>query len=313
MKPSRSSRGSRFARAHALWRSRLGRSTLKYAPQHGAARAAASMSASSRTTMGPLPEASMIARLRPAVFTIFSAVADDPMKPIASIPGWLTNSAPKVPSPGRMLTSGRDSRPPRILRPLPATSGGVCAGGLTTIALPVARPRSHEFREHEHGEVPGDHDAPGADRLVEGPHPLCGVVGGHCLAVEADGILRVQVKELRGLVDVTVGLGERPPLLEGEEPERSWSRRAEMRSPTRCSIFRALPDPVLLQERCADCAAATARSRSALPGAATEAMTLPVTGLTTSAVRPSAASTYRPARYSWVWGTAMVRGSMVLM
>jgi len=39
------------------------------------------MSASSSTISGPLPEHSMIGRLRPALAWIFAPVAEEPMKP----------------------------------------------------------------------------------------------------------------------------------------------------------------------------------------------------------------------------------------
>ncbi len=89
------------------------------------------------------------------VFTIFSAVADDPMKPIASIPGWLTNSAPKVPSPGRMLTSPAGTPASSSTSTAASSVRGVCAGGLTTIALPVARPGATNSENMSTGKFQG--------------------------------------------------------------------------------------------------------------------------------------------------------------
>ena len=50
------------------------------------------------------------------------------------------------------------------------------------------------------------------------------------------------------------------------------------------------------------CAAARARSRSAVPAWATRPISLPVAGLKTASVRPSAASCHWPSMNSWVFG-----------
>ncbi len=82
----------------------------------------------------------MIERRRPALAWIFAPVAEEPMKPIASTPGCATRASPVVPSPGRMFTRPSGSPASRSTSIAASTVNAVCAGGLTTWALPVARP-----------------------------------------------------------------------------------------------------------------------------------------------------------------------------
>ena len=97
----------------------------------------------------------MMERLRPAVFWIFAAVAEEPMKPMASMPSWETSLAPKSPSPGRMETS--PSGTPASMRHSMAarTVSAVLAGGFTTWALPVARPGATNSANMSSGKFHG--------------------------------------------------------------------------------------------------------------------------------------------------------------
>jgi len=80
----------------------------------------------------------MIERFRPAARTIFSAVAEDPTKPMASTPGWVTSRSPTFPSPGRIETSPSGTPAPARISPRARQASGVIDGGLATTALPVA-------------------------------------------------------------------------------------------------------------------------------------------------------------------------------
>ena len=68
-------------------------------PPYTAPFAAASRSASTQTTTGPLPLASISERFRPAARTIFSAVVCEPMKPTQSMFSSVISRSPTLPSP----------------------------------------------------------------------------------------------------------------------------------------------------------------------------------------------------------------------
>ena len=81
----------------------------------------------------------MIERLRPALAWIFAPVAEEPMKPIASMPGCVIRASPVAPSPGRIFTRPSGNPASRITSIAASTVNAVCVGGLTIWALPVAR------------------------------------------------------------------------------------------------------------------------------------------------------------------------------
>ena len=87
---------------------------------------------------GPLPDASISVRFRPAVRTMRSAVDDDPTKPIASMPGWVMRCSPTAPSPGMIETRPSGTPASSSNAPRARQASGVVSGGLHTMALPVA-------------------------------------------------------------------------------------------------------------------------------------------------------------------------------
>ena len=96
------------------------------------------MSASAHTTIGPLPDISMMDRFSPIARTMRSPVAEDPTNPTASMPGWVTSASPTAPGPGRIETRPAGTPASVNSSPRARQASGVSSGGLATTALPVA-------------------------------------------------------------------------------------------------------------------------------------------------------------------------------
>jgi hypothetical protein len=80
----------------------------------------------------------MIDRFSPIDETIFSPVSDDPVKPTASTPGWVTREAPMSPAPGITEIAPLGTPASSKTFAISSSAHAVNSGGLTITALPVA-------------------------------------------------------------------------------------------------------------------------------------------------------------------------------
>ena len=105
-----------------------------------AASTASSRSASSSTTIGPLPPSSSASCLIPAFFVIPSPTGDEPVKETTRGVGCSTIASP-ISEPEPMTTFSRPSGSPASSKTLARSSPpvtGVSPAGLSTTALPTA-------------------------------------------------------------------------------------------------------------------------------------------------------------------------------
>ena len=89
---------------------------------------------------GPLPDISMIDRFSPILETMRRPVCDDPVKPIASTPGWVTSASPISPPPGITLMAPAGVPASSNTFAISSSAQQVNSGGLTIMAFPVAKP-----------------------------------------------------------------------------------------------------------------------------------------------------------------------------
>ena len=92
------------------------------------------------TMVGPLPDISMIERFTPICEMIRFPVADEPVKPMASTPSWVTSCSPICASPGMIDTSPFGTPAASNAWASLSSAHEVWTGGLTMTALPVASP-----------------------------------------------------------------------------------------------------------------------------------------------------------------------------
>lgn len=107
----------------------------------GAAAAAASRSASAKTTFGLLPPSSRVRRFTRAAQRVMMClpVLVDPVKTILATPGWSTRAPPATgPSPGSTWNSPPGSPASRASSARRSAVRGVVSAGLSRTALPAA-------------------------------------------------------------------------------------------------------------------------------------------------------------------------------
>ena len=64
----------------------------------------------------------------------------EPVNAIVWTPGWRTSAAPASPSPGSSASASGGTPASRSARTTMSPQPGACSAGLSTTALPVARP-----------------------------------------------------------------------------------------------------------------------------------------------------------------------------
>jgi hypothetical protein len=221
------------------------------------------------------------------------------MKPIACTPGWRTSASPNAPSPGRMLTSPF-GRPAAISASMAArTVSGVCVGGLTTRALPVASPGAANSANISSGKFQG---------VMIPQMPTARWKVNIRLALSREG----RVSPCRrtasspcsrnsSAASVTSAIDSASGLPCSSVCSRaSWSRRLSSSSATRRQTAARSHTFTPAHARCAVWAAATAASRSAWTGNGMVPTCSPVTGLITSNVSVPAPSAKAPSMNSHI-------------
>ena len=123
--------------------------------------------------------------------------------------GSLTSAAPTSPSPGSSETASAGTPPSRSARKIISAQPGDCSAGLSTTALPVARPaRDHPERDRER-EVPRRDDGDDPARAVAHRVALARHLQQRGALRDVERAAGVVLEEVDRLADVRVGLGPR--------------------------------------------------------------------------------------------------------